>query len=82
MTTYKQIVLASRPQGEVVPDNFRLETVNVPALNDGQVLIQDCRHGPTAWLLRLRIGTAWRISRDWIFRSRKLNIHILNQKTT
>lgn len=48
MTTYKQIVLASRPQGEVVPDNFRLETVNVPALNDGQVLVQDCRHGPTA----------------------------------
>ena len=38
---YQQIVLASRPQGEVTPANFRLETVNVPALKDGQVLVRN-----------------------------------------
>jgi len=38
---YRQIVLASRPQGEVTPANFRLETVNVPALKDGQVLVRN-----------------------------------------
>ena len=41
MSTYQQIVLASRPQGEVSPANFRLETVNVPALKDGQVLVRN-----------------------------------------
>ncbi|RJF95823.1 NADP-dependent oxidoreductase [Noviherbaspirillum saxi] len=41
MTTYKRLVLASRPQGEVVPENFRLEEVAVPALNEGEVLIRN-----------------------------------------
>lgn len=41
MTTYQQLVLASRPQGEVVPANFRLETVEVPALKDGEVLVRN-----------------------------------------
>jgi NADPH-dependent curcumin reductase CurA len=40
MASYKRFVLASRPQGEVVPGNFRLEEVPVPALKDGEVLIR------------------------------------------
>ncbi|AZP14102.1 NADP-dependent oxidoreductase [Undibacterium parvum] len=39
--TYQRIVLASRPQGEVVPENFRLETVSVPDLREGEVLIRN-----------------------------------------
>jgi len=39
--TYQRIVLASRPQGAVTPDNFRLETVDVPELQDGQVLVRN-----------------------------------------
>jgi NADPH-dependent curcumin reductase CurA len=35
------MVLASRPQAEVTPDNFRLETVDVPPLADGQVLVRN-----------------------------------------
>ena len=41
MTTYNRIVLASRPQGEVAPSNFRLETATVPALKDGEVLVRN-----------------------------------------
>jgi NADPH-dependent curcumin reductase CurA len=41
MTTYKRVVLASRPQGEVVPANFRLEEVPVPTLKDGEVLVRN-----------------------------------------
>jgi NADPH-dependent curcumin reductase CurA len=41
MTTYQRIVLASRPQGEVVPANFRLESLAVPAIKDGEVLIRN-----------------------------------------
>ena len=41
MNTYQRIVLASRPRGEVTPDNFRLETVPVPAIGDGQVLVRN-----------------------------------------
>ncbi|RJG06161.1 NADP-dependent oxidoreductase [Noviherbaspirillum cavernae] len=41
MTSYKRMVLASRPQGEVVPANFRLEEIPVPALKDGEVLIRN-----------------------------------------
>jgi NADPH-dependent curcumin reductase CurA len=36
----RRIVLASRPQGPVVPQNFRLETVPLPALAEGQVLVR------------------------------------------
>jgi NADPH-dependent curcumin reductase CurA len=40
-TTYQRMVLASRPRGPVLPENFRLETVPVPELADGQVLIRN-----------------------------------------
>ena len=36
----QRIVLASRPAGEASVENFRLETVPVPALQDGQVLVR------------------------------------------
>ena len=39
MPTNTRIVLASRPTGWVVPENFRLETVETPPLSDGQVLV-------------------------------------------
>jgi len=39
--TYQRIVLASRPQGAVTPDNFRLETVELPELQEGQVLVRN-----------------------------------------
>ena len=41
MASYKRIVLASRPKGEVVVDNFRLEEVPVPTLKDGEVLVRN-----------------------------------------
>ena len=41
MTTFQRIVLAERPRGEVQASNFRLETVEVPALADGQVLVRN-----------------------------------------
>ena len=41
MSTFQRIVLASRPKGEVSVDNFRLETAEVPALKDGEVLIRN-----------------------------------------
>jgi NADPH-dependent curcumin reductase CurA len=40
MSTFQRIVLASRPTGEATPDNFRLETVEVPELKDGEVLVR------------------------------------------
>jgi len=41
MSTFQRMVLASRPPAEVTPDNFRLETVDVPPLADGQVLVRN-----------------------------------------
>ena len=41
MTTFQRIVLASRPKGEVKPDNFRLESAPVPTLKDGEVLVRN-----------------------------------------
>jgi NADPH-dependent curcumin reductase CurA len=41
MDTFQRIVLASRPSGEVQADNFRIETVAVPALKDGEVLVRN-----------------------------------------
>lgn len=35
-----QIVLGSRPDGEPTVDNFRVETVELPPLDDGQVLLR------------------------------------------
>jgi len=37
----QRIVLASRPAGEASVDNFRLEIVPVPALQEGQVLVRN-----------------------------------------
>jgi len=39
--TYRRIVLASRPTGEVVPDNFRMETIDRPTPEPGQVLVRN-----------------------------------------
>jgi len=41
MSTYQRMVLASRPSGEVQASNFRLETADVPAIADGQILIRN-----------------------------------------
>lgn len=41
VTAFQRIVLASRPRGQVVPDNFRLETATVPALRAGEVLVRN-----------------------------------------
>ena len=41
MTTYRQIVLASRPKGELKPENLLLQTVPVPSMKDGEVLVRN-----------------------------------------
>ena len=41
MQMNQRIVLASRPKGAVTPDNFRLESVALPSLNDGEVLVRN-----------------------------------------
>lgn len=41
MNTFQRIVLASRPGGEVVPENFRLEQAEAPELKDGEVLVRN-----------------------------------------
>ena len=42
MSTYQQIVLASRPKGSAVtPDNFRLEHRPMPVISDGQLLVRN-----------------------------------------
>ena len=41
MTTNKRIVLASRPQGAVVPENFRVEEAPTPRPGDGEVLVRN-----------------------------------------
>jgi NADPH-dependent curcumin reductase len=41
MTTNTRIVLASRPEGEPTPANFRLESAEVPPLIEGQVLVRN-----------------------------------------
>jgi len=41
MPTNRRIVLASRPQGAASTANFRLETVETPALAEGQVLVRN-----------------------------------------
>lgn len=40
MTRTRQVHLVSRPVGEPTDDNFKLVTVELPALTDGQVLVQ------------------------------------------
>ena len=39
--TNKQFLLASRPKGEVSPDNFRLVETPVPTIADGEVLVRN-----------------------------------------
>jgi NADPH-dependent curcumin reductase CurA len=39
--TYRRIVLASRPQGEASPENFRIETLQLPAPANGQLLVRN-----------------------------------------
>lgn len=41
MQTYQRIVLAGRPKGAVAPTDFRLETVPVPEIGEGQLLIRN-----------------------------------------
>lgn len=41
MLTNRRIVLASRPEGAASTANFRLETVELPPLADGQVLVRN-----------------------------------------
>lgn len=40
-STYQRIVLASRPKGNVRADNFRLETLPLPEIKDGEVLVRN-----------------------------------------
>lgn len=40
-TSTRQIALASRPTGAPTSDNFRLESVDLPTLADGQVLVRN-----------------------------------------
>ncbi len=41
MNTYQRIVLAARPQGGVAADNFRLESLPVPEIAEGQLLVRN-----------------------------------------
>ena len=41
MTTAKQWVLASRPNGQPTVENFRFEEVELPELSDGQILVEN-----------------------------------------
>lgn len=41
MTTTTQWVLASRPEGTPTAENFRLEEAQLPALEDGQILVEN-----------------------------------------
>src|ERR1700689_4115124 len=43
-TTYRRIVLASRPKGEPTAENFRIEELPIPAPAEGQALLK------TIWL--------------------------------
>ncbi len=40
MTKNRRIVLASRPKGEPVDENFRLESTDIPSPGDGEVLLR------------------------------------------
>jgi NADPH-dependent curcumin reductase len=41
MTTNKRIVLASRPEGPVTPENFRIEESPLPVPGEGEVLVRN-----------------------------------------
>ena len=57
MTTNQRIVLASRPAAEATVDNFRLDAVEVPALQDGQVLVRN-HHLSLDPYMRMRMNDA------------------------
>lgn len=40
MPTNHQVLLAKRPDGQASPDNFKLVSSEIPALRDGEVLVQ------------------------------------------
>ncbi|HSL35951.1 MAG TPA: NADP-dependent oxidoreductase, partial [Arthrobacter sp.] len=40
-TATREIQLASRPHGRPLPENFRLAGTELPALQDGQVLVRN-----------------------------------------
>ncbi|UTY59537.1 NADP-dependent oxidoreductase [Massilia sp. erpn] len=40
MATYQRIVLASRPRGEIKAENFRLESVALPQLAEGELMVR------------------------------------------
>ena len=42
MTQNNRVVLAKRPIGEPTDDCFKMEQVDIPELEDNQVLIQVC----------------------------------------
>ncbi len=41
MKTFRRIVLASRPQGKLLTDNFRIEEAALPELNEGDVAVRN-----------------------------------------
>ena len=41
--TNRRIVLASRPNGAPVAENFRLEAADIPAPGDGEMLLRTLR---------------------------------------
>ena len=41
MNTYRQIILASRPEGEVKLENFALQTVSLRSMQDGEVIVRN-----------------------------------------
>ncbi len=41
MESFQRCVLASRPRGQVVVENFRIERVTAPALQEGEVLVRN-----------------------------------------
>ncbi len=41
MDSFNRIVLASRPRGEVLPENFRIESIAIPAIGAGEVLVRN-----------------------------------------
>ena len=54
----RQWVLASRPNGLATIDNFRLETVSVPEISDGEVLIKTLFLGVAPVMLRYMTNEA------------------------
>ncbi|MES2739657.1 MAG: NADP-dependent oxidoreductase [Pseudomonadota bacterium] len=41
MSSFQRVVLAARPRGPVKPDDFRLETAELPPIGDGQLVVRN-----------------------------------------